>query len=101
MSSVVHTEARPVTPLGILVEHLATAVQLVESESSVPAEVVAHLQKALQLAAGIEPYIGELTSPESAALVAIAQKTRSEQWGKHSEDGSTVRPLEQKCCQDT
>lgn len=96
MSSVVHTKARPVTPLGILVEHLATAVQLVESEPSVPPEVVAHLQKALQLAAGIDPYIGEFTSPESAALVAIAQKTRSEQWGKHLEDGSTVRLLEQE-----
>jgi len=35
MSSVVNADARPVTPLGILVEHLQTAVQMVESEPSV------------------------------------------------------------------
>lgn len=96
MSSVVNAEARPVTPLGILVEHLQTAVQMVESEPSVPVEVKTHLQKALHLAAGIEPYIGELTSKESPALAAIAQKTRLEQWSKRSEDGSTVRTLEQE-----
>lgn len=96
MSSVVHADARPVTPLGILVEHLQTAVQMVESEPSVSVGVKTHFQKALHLAAGIDPYIGECTSQESAALAAIAQKTRSEQWGKRSEDGSTVRPLEQE-----
>lgn len=96
MSSVVSADARPITPLGILVEHLQTAAQIVESEPSVPAAAKTHLQKALHLAAGIDPYIGECTSEESAALAAIAQKTRSEQWGKRSEDGSTVRPLEQE-----
>lgn len=96
MSSVVNADARPVTPLGILVEHLQTAVQMVKSEPSVSFGVKTHLQKALHLAAGIDPYIGECTSKESAALAAIAQKTCSEQWGKRSEDGSTVRPLEQE-----
>ena len=96
MSSVVNADARPVTPLGILVEHLQTAVQIVESEPNVSVRVKTHLQKALHLAAGIDSYIGECTSKESAALAAITQKTRSEQWGKRSEDGSTVRPLEQE-----
>jgi len=72
-------DARPVTPLGILVEHLQTAVQMVESEPGVSVGKT-HLQKLL--AAGIDPYIGECTSKESAALAAIAQKTCSEQWGK-------------------
>lgn len=96
MYSVVSADARPVTPLGILVEHLQTAVQMVDSEPSVPVAVKTHLQKALHLAAGIEPYIGECTSKESAALATINYKTRSEQWDKRSEDGSTVRPLEQE-----
>lgn len=96
MSSVMNVDARPVTPLGILVEHLQTAVALVEADKNVPPEVVAHLQKALRLAAGIDPYIEQCTSPQSEALAAIAQKTRHEPWGKLSEDNSTVRPLEQE-----
>lgn len=97
MSSVVNGEiARPVTPLGILVEHLETAVRMVEEEPSVPAEIAAHLHKALRLAAGLESYVGECTSQESPALASIAAKTRSEPWGKLSDDGSTVRPLEQE-----
>ncbi len=96
MSSVVNTPPRPVTPLSILVEHLQTAVQMVESEQSVPVGIKTHLQRALHLAAGIDPYIGECTSKESAALAAITHKTRSEQWGKRSEDGFSVRPLEQE-----
>lgn len=96
MSSVVNADARPVTPLGILVEHLQTAVRIVESEPSVPTDVALHLQKALQMAAGIDPYIGKCTSQESPALAAIAQETRFEPWSKRSEDGSTVRFLEQE-----
>jgi len=52
---------------------------MVESEPSVSS--VKRIYKALHLAAGIDPTIGECTSQESAALAAIAQKTRSEQWG--------------------
>ena len=67
-------EPRPVTPLGILVEHLETAVQMV-AQSNVSADIKTHLQTALQLAAGLDPYIEECTTKESPALSAIAQKT--------------------------
>lgn len=74
MSRVVNVESpRPVTPLGILVEHLETAVQMV-AESNVPATTKTHLQKALDLAAGLDPYLDECTTQESPALSAIAQK---------------------------
>lgn len=97
MSSVLNEEiARPVTPLGILVEHLETTVRMVEENPSVPAEIAANLHKAWRLAAGIDPYVGECTSPESSALNAIALKTQQEAWGKRFSDGSTVRPLEQE-----
>lgn len=97
MSSVVKGEiARPVTPLGILVEHLETAVRMVEDNPSVPTEIAAHLHKAWRLAAGLDPYVDECTSQESPALAAIALKTREETWGKRFSEGSTVRPLEQE-----
>lgn len=96
MSRVVNVESpRPVTPLGILVEHLETAVQMV-AESNVPATTKTHLQKALDLAAGLDPYLDECTTQESPALQAIAQKTSTEDWSKQFSDGATVRQLEQE-----
>lgn len=95
MSRVVNVEPRPVTPLGILVEHLETAVQMV-AEQNVPAAVKTHLQLALHLAAGLDPYIEECTTKESPALSAIAQKTSTEDWSKQFSDGATVRQLEQE-----
>lgn len=97
MSSVVNVEkARPVTPLGILVQHLETAVRMVEQEKTVSAEVMAHLKRALRLAAGIDPYLEECTTTESAALAAITKKTKEEAWTKLFSDGATARQLEQE-----
>jgi len=86
---------RPVTPLGILVEHLQTAVQMAQ-EHNVPDPVTAHLQKASRLAAGLDPYLEACTTQESPALAEITQQTRSQSWGKRFAEGSTVRELEQE-----
>ncbi len=95
MSSVVHVEPRPVAPLGLLVEHLETAVQMLQ-DANAPASATLHLQKALRLAAGLDPYLEAYTTEESPALAAITQKTHSETWGKRFTEGSTVRELEQE-----
>lgn len=96
MSSVGRQTARPVTPLGILVEQLEKTVRLVEQEPSVPTEIVASLQHAFRLAAGLDPYLDECSSDESPALAAIAKKTSEEAWSQRFSDGSTVRHLEQE-----
>jgi len=97
MSSVVNQEiARPVTPLGILVEHLETAVAIAKSHPDIPDELRANLHQAWRLAAGLDPYVDECTSQESPQLAEIALKTSQEAWGKRFSDGSTVRPLEQE-----
>ena len=96
MSSVGRQTARPVTPLGILVEQLEKTVRLVEQEASVPTEIVASLQHAFRLAAGLDPYLDECSSDESQALAAIAKKTSEEAWSQRFSDGSTVRHLEQE-----
>lgn len=96
MSNGVSVETpRPVTPLGILVEHLETAVQMLEA-ANVPSPVKAHLQQALRLAAGLDPYLEECTTQASEALAAIAQKTGEEAWNKRFDDGATIRHLEQE-----
>ena len=87
--------ARPVTPLGILVEQLEQTVQMAKDQQVSP-ELMASLQQVFNLAAGIDPYLEECTTTQSPALAALAQKTAAEDWSKRFCDGETVRQLEQE-----
>lgn len=92
MTTAAPIAARPVTPLGILTAHLQTALkQLQHAEDA--AESV---QKALELAIGLEEYVNACTTSESKDLSAIAKKTQSEPWNQRFSDGETVRHLEQE-----
>ncbi|WP_414568838.1 O-methyltransferase [Nostoc sp. CCY 9925] len=88
--------ARPVTPVGILAKKLEAIVQKINQRTDLPAELVANITQAWQLAAGLDPYLEEYTTPESAALTALAEKTSTEAWQEHFSEGTTVRPLEQE-----
>jgi caffeoyl-CoA O-methyltransferase len=87
--------ARPVTPLGILVQQLQHILIAVETES-VSTEFKASLGKAYHLAAGIDPYLEDCTTSESQALADLSKKTQQEDWSKRFSDGETVRALEQE-----
>ncbi|AFZ35203.1 Caffeoyl-CoA O-methyltransferase [Stanieria cyanosphaera PCC 7437] len=87
--------ARPVTPLGILVQQLETILKQAENEQ-VSAQLKVSLKQAYHLAAGIDPYLEECSSSESEALANLAQKTQAEDWSKRFDDGETVRALEQE-----
>jgi caffeoyl-CoA O-methyltransferase len=87
--------ARPVTPLGILVQKLEETVQRAKG-MEIPAELMDSLQEILQLAAPLDPYLEECTTPESPALAALARKTALEDWSKRFSDRETVRQLEQE-----
>ena len=88
-------KARPVTPLGILAHKLEETVQIAE-EAKVPDSLMESLQEVLNLAAGIDPYLEQCTTPESAALANLAQKTAEEDWSQRFSDKETVRQLEQE-----
>lgn len=96
-----HTEqqvklvVRPVTPLGILVQQLEKIVNNARTES-VSDEFEASLNKAFKLAAGLDPYLEQCTTPESAALANLTDKTQREDWSKHFDNGATVKALEQE-----
>lgn len=87
--------ARPVTPLGILAQELEAVVQALDKET-LPAQVKEKLQFAFRLASGLDPYLEENTTSESAALTALADKTAREQWGNRFKGGETVVALEQE-----
>ncbi|NJR19380.1 MAG: SAM-dependent methyltransferase [Calothrix sp. CSU_2_0] len=86
---------RAVTPHGILVEELRKTLEMAEF-AKVSVEILANLRFTYQLAAGLDPYVSECTTPESSALAALAQKTSAEDWRKRFGDGETVRQLEQE-----
>lgn len=87
--------ARPVTPLGILVQQLAQILNAAKTES-ISTEFKTSLDKAYHLAAGIDPYLEFCTTSESEALANLANKTQQEDWSKRFDDGETVRALEQE-----
>ncbi len=87
------SDTRPVTPLGILTEQLEMLLQQVGTESP---ELHDRLYRAWQLAAGLDPYLQTCTSPESADLAVLAQRTAAEAWNQHFSTGTTIRPLEQE-----
>jgi caffeoyl-CoA O-methyltransferase len=87
---------RPVTPLGIAVDHLEAAMALLVQMDQVPDDLALHLQKALVLMAGLDDYLEQCTTPESPELTEIAQKTRHEPWQARFDNQETVRPLEQE-----
>ncbi len=87
--------ARPVTPLGILVEQLEHIVETAQAEPVSP-QLQDALQEAFNLAAGLDPYLESCTTAESEALANLVKKTQAEDWSQHFDDGETVRALEQE-----
>ncbi len=87
--------AKPVTPLGILAQELEALVQALDKET-LPAQIKEKLRFASRLASGLDPYLEECTTSESAALTALAEKTASEQWSNRFNKGETVVALEQE-----
>ncbi|NJR59489.1 MAG: SAM-dependent methyltransferase [Cyanobacteria bacterium CRU_2_1] len=88
--------ARPVTPLGILTKQLEDLMHQVKQGTIPTDELMGQLHQIWQLAARLDPYLSECTSPESSTLRNLAQKTAQEAWDKRFAEGTTVRPLEQE-----
>jgi caffeoyl-CoA O-methyltransferase len=75
--------ARPVTPASILAADLERLVRHVDRLGGVDPELDAGLRAAAELAAGLDPYLERCTTPESAALARLAERTRAEDWSRH------------------
>jgi len=70
---------RPVTPSTILAEELGEVCRLLQRAGVDPALLV-RLSRACDLAAGLDRYLDECTTPESPALAALARRTRETDW---------------------
>lgn len=86
---------RPVTPLGILATKLEHLSEQLDALDSVDPELKSELRQACELASGLDPYLSHCTTPESPALGSLARRTRAEDWGRRSGNG-TATQLEQE-----
>jgi len=90
------TPPRPITPVKIAADYLEKAIALLPQAENVPDDLAIHLQKALVLIAGLDDYIERSTTPESAGLTEIAQKTQHEPWQAKYDQGEIAHELEQE-----
>ena len=81
---------RPVTPLAILADKLARVSDRLDELDGVDPELAAEVRAAARLAAGLDPYTSRLSTPESPALRALAERTAGEDWGRRSGTGPAL-----------
>jgi len=92
VAEVAVTPPRPVTPTTILAQHLADLHDHLDGIED--AEARAKLRRALDLAAGLDPYLTANTTDESAALAELARRTRAQHWGDGLEQEMLSGPVE-------
>ena len=82
--------ARAVTPSTILAHELGELCrQLVESDG-VDGATLDRLRRARDLAAGLDPYLDQCTTPESPALTELARRTRGTDWAAPEAGGGRL-----------
>ena len=77
---------RPVTPSTILAEELSEVCRLLEATDADPS-VRERLYRARDLAAGLDSYLAQCTTPESDALAGLALRTREINWDAEPSGG--------------
>jgi caffeoyl-CoA O-methyltransferase len=90
---------RPVTPQSILADRLAQLARRLDAAGRVdPAlhrELNRELRELCELAGGLDPYLSRWTTPESADLRRLVQRTEDEDWNRHAAE-RTAGYLEQE-----
>ncbi|XP_077054221.1 uncharacterized protein LOC143706313 isoform X2 [Siphateles boraxobius] len=91
------TNALSDTPVEFVVEYLLKAKEIVENNANIPAGLRDNLQKALDIASGLDGYLEQMSSQESEPLAELYRKSVSHDWNKVHEDGKTLFKLPITC----
>jgi caffeoyl-CoA O-methyltransferase len=75
---------RPVTPQAILASRLEQLADRLDAASSIERALQDELRDLCALAGGLDPYLSQLTTPESADLTRLARRTEAEDWNRHA-----------------
>uniref|UniRef100_A0A3B4A1R1 D-arabinitol 2-dehydrogenase [ribulose-forming] n=1 Tax=Periophthalmus magnuspinnatus TaxID=409849 RepID=A0A3B4A1R1_9GOBI len=89
--------AVPDTPVEVLVDLLTKAKDIATANGSVPTELTDHLQRALDIATGLDDYLDKFTTPESEPLAELYEKTVSHDWDRVHKEGKTKFRLPKEC----
>ncbi|XP_041837420.1 uncharacterized protein zgc:113054 [Melanotaenia boesemani] len=87
----------PDTPVEVIVDLLTKAKDVAAAHGSVPEDLMSHLQKALDIASGLDDYLDEITTQESEPLAELYKKTMSHDWDQVYKDGKTIFRLPKEC----
>ncbi|KAG8007376.1 NADP-dependent mannitol dehydrogenase, partial [Nibea albiflora] len=87
----------PDTPVEVLVDLLTKAKEIATASSNVPEELMSHLQKALDIASGLDDYLEKMTTQESEPLAELYKKTISHDWDQVHKEGKTMFRLPKEC----
>ncbi|KAM8867364.1 uncharacterized protein ACB058_005411 [Synchiropus picturatus] len=87
----------PDTPVEVLVDVLTRAKFLASENGNVPEELACHLQKALDIASGLDHYLEMMTTKESEPLAELFKETMSHDWDQVYKDGKTMFRLPKEC----
>ncbi|KAG7493324.1 3-hydroxybutyrate dehydrogenase type 2 [Solea senegalensis] len=83
--------------MEVLVDLLTKANKLAASSGNVPEELKGHLQKALDVASGMDDYLEKMTTQESEPLAELYKKTISHDWDEVYKEGKTMYRLPKEC----
>ncbi|XP_037345590.2 uncharacterized protein zgc:113054 [Pungitius pungitius] len=91
------SEKVPDTPVEVLVALLTRAKEVAEASGEVPEEVTRKLQKALDIASGLDDYLQRMSTQESEPLAELYKKTISHDWDQVHKEGKTLFRLPKEC----
>ncbi|KAM9536464.1 uncharacterized protein ACWYII_040440 isoform 2-T2 [Salvelinus alpinus] len=83
--------------MEFMVDFLNKAKEIADSNANIPEELRVNLQKALDIACGLDGYLEKMSSQESAPLAELYQKTMEHNWDKVFEEGKTQFRLPKEC----
>ncbi|XP_060898511.1 uncharacterized protein zgc:113054 [Labrus mixtus] len=87
----------PDTPVEVLVDLLTKANEIAKTSDNVPEGLTRHLQKALDIASGLDDYLEKMTTQESKPLAELYEKTISHDWEQVHKEGKTMFKLPKEC----
>ncbi|XP_067097051.1 uncharacterized protein zgc:113054 isoform X2 [Osmerus mordax] len=85
------------TPMEFLVDFLTKAKEIADVSTNITNELRCNLQKALDIAAGLDDYLEKMSSQESQPLAELYKKTVDHDWDKVYKEGKTRFRLPKEC----
>ncbi|MFT7801445.1 uncharacterized protein LOC108923381 [Arapaima gigas] len=83
--------------MEFIVEYLSQAMKIAESQPGVPEDLKSNVQKALDIASGLDAYLEATSAQESELLAELYKKTIEHDWQKAFEEGKTLFKLPKQC----